>query len=121
MATSSKAKLFILIGVIIISCSKKEDPGPIVGSWILKSTAYSDCLNPADNLGEITCTTCITISFTSNWLYGGPGTFGDYKISGNSISINGHVSTFSVTSTTLTLTSKISPSGCTIVQTYARM
>jgi hypothetical protein len=60
MATSLKAKLLVLIGVIILSCSKKNDPAPptqvqlIIGSWVEIKSCDLDVIKGC--AGPIYCT-----------------------------------------------------------------
>jgi hypothetical protein len=126
--------------LLLASCSSKEsDPAPsIVGTWVQTSQEGSGCTNPADNwkakcpAGEF-CDTYTFIlegnKFTmSNLAFDpvNPLITGTYTISGDKLTLlyddtdYSFECNFVLTSTTLTLTYKISSSACTITLTFLR-
>ena len=136
---SSFAYLAIMVmGIIIISCSKK-DPAPsqaslLVGSWILVSTVTTSCTDATNNKSLTNCTSCATLVFTATTitttnLGSSQGLVSNYTLNGNIITATNPVTnapatpgtaTFLVAGSTLTLT--IEPTAangnCKTVFTY---
>ncbi len=115
----------LLILFLVSSCSKSDPGFSLVGTWQQTSIVTSGCLNQALN-GTQTCTaSCGTIVFTSTTIATNGGTPVDYTLKGNTITIgsSGFASTYSVTATTLSLSTQYNTAsgGCLSVSNYTRV
>ncbi len=127
----------IVATCVILSCSKKSDPGPtqaslLIGSWKQVSTVITGCANSADNVPLTNCTPdCETAVWTATTLKITIPGVGDlnytYTVNGNTLTITPNPqpgkNTFMVSGQILTLTYKdlAAYGGCSFVVAFKRM
>ncbi len=112
----------LLILVPFSSCKDDDEPSAsgLIGTWKEVSFEASGCTDPNDNEPLSTCsTTCETIVVTATTI-SFSGTSFPYTASGNTITVDGETVTWSISGTTLTITSDGEP-GCTNVSKYTRV
>ncbi len=136
---SKVLSVLVLVGGVIISCSK-SDPAPsqaslLVGNWKLASYVTTECTTAADNQALQTCTTsCTTLAITATTIsITNPGSAAEnftYTVSGATLNLTppltDEVVSFGVAGTTLTIFSKrsataSSEANCKFTQTYIKM
>ncbi len=118
------ATVFLLL---LAGCSKNDPIPTIRGTWKQKDVVVTGCTNASLN-GTTTCTTsCVSLIIDSNTVSTNGGAPAYYSISGDTITLTvGSTttqSTYTVTSTTLTISTQSSPAngGCLNVTTFTRL
>lgn len=115
----------VLSILLVAACSKDDPTFSLVGTWQQKSIVTSGCFDPSLN-GTQTCSaSCAIIVFTSTTVATNGGAPVDYTLKGSTITIgsSGFSSTYSVTATTLTLSTQYSAAsgGCLVVTKYDKV
>lgn len=131
---------FLVIGILMMACSKSSDVAPtpsLVGSWNVTSINKSGCIDPIENGTENLTAPYLKYTFTTTTMtveippVGGitiPPLTVPITVSGNVITAaggsgtTGGTITFSVSGTTLTLTSQdtADDGGCRTTQTCVK-
>ena len=131
-----KALTFLVFGLFLFGCSEDElaHAPSLIGTWIFSSHVSSECINPGDNYTEF-CSgaSCFEVVISANTILNdNGGIYVSYTTNGNKLTTTalGGLQiefTYSVSETTLTLTSKggsfsdyLADGGCKNVETYTR-